>query len=403
MSKSILYFSQYFFPETGAASVRVTELTKYLKTYGRDVTVICPLENYPDGRLKKNDRFKFFKKEVINEVLVYRVRVLAFGRSKAIHHYLLYLSFVVSSFFCALFLSKRDIVVSTSPPLFVGIPGFLISVLKKSEFFLEVRDLWPESVKIVKKLDEKSHTIRIGEALERFLYLKAHKLIVVTQGFKSHIEKIVGKKNIVYIPNGEDIEDLKLPERSESLCKKLNIMPGVPVLGYYGIMGESQDLERFVYFAKKMPNEIQMLFVGFGSHFEKIRGIIAREKIENFILIDKVPRNELNEYYAICDIFLVNLKDELLFKKTIPSKVFVGLAIAKPILLGVDGEARSLVENSGAGKFFDNKDFLSFKKALNDIIYDLDFQRRALYAGPELINREFSRKKLSEKLNLHLS
>ena len=68
-------------------------------------------------------------------------------------------------------------------------------------------------------------------------------------------------------------------------------------------------------------------------------------------LLPQVPVEEISDYINACDVMLVPLAKDEIFSSFIPSKMFDYMACARPIILAVDGEARAIMEEAGAGVY----------------------------------------------------
>src|SRR5437764_400890 len=145
----ILYISQYFPPEMGAPSARVSELSRHWAKAGHEVTALTGFPNHPDGAVRAEYRARFWRgvcREKVNGVNVVRTWLLPFPNRKPYERILNYSSFSASAAVTSSFLERPDVVIATSPQLLVGLSGWWLSRLKKVPFVLEVRDLWPESL-----------------------------------------------------------------------------------------------------------------------------------------------------------------------------------------------------------------------------------------------------------------
>ncbi len=348
--KSILYITQYYTPEKGAASVRASDNIMAFSKLGHRVTVICPFSNYPDGKLPLEKYFKLYEKENIENITLYRLPILAFGRTRSIQHYLLYFSFVFTSFIFGLLCRKHDVIYCSSPPLFITLSAVLLSKIRRIKLVLEIRDLWPESVKVVNP-DISSKLIYWAEKIEKYAYLSADKIVVVTKGFINHINNITNNNKCFFAPNGYNFTSIDKQKDISLSREDLNLDLNKVTIGYFGILGASQSLSFVVDVAEKIT-EIQFLILGFGNEFSKIENYIKNKKVTNVILKEAVQPEILHNYISLIDIFFVSLVDTPLFEFALPSKIFQGMALEKPMLCGVTGEAAKVIEDSESGYVF---------------------------------------------------
>ena len=220
---------------------------------------------------------------------------------------------------------------------------------------MEVRDIWPESIKTVGVMKDNA-IIRYFEWQERRCYRSAAKVIVVTDTLKDVILHKV-KKNKVYVINNGVGKDLFQPMGKDvSLLKELQL-EGKCFIGYIGTHGLAHKLDFVLQCAKELDGKsnYHFLFIGAGAEKKNLLRLKEDLKLSNVTMLDSVAKNKVGKYISILDVALINLKKSELFEKAIPSKIFENAVMQIPILLGVDGEARSIIEKYHAGVFFDQK------------------------------------------------
>ncbi len=305
-----------------------------------------------------------------------------------------YISFSITSFFNALF-CECDIIVATSPQFFTALSGRTLSFVKRRPWVMEVRDLWPDSIKTVGAMND-GIVLRYFSKEEIWCYRSASKIVVVTDSFKREIvKKGISPDKIFVVKNGANLERFVPRKKSEELLRELGL-EGRRVLGYIGTLGMAHKLDFLLDCIKERP-DYSLLIVGEGAEKEKIRQKIKDESIKNVVLLDSVPKDKVAEYVALQDAALINLRRDPLFTTVIPSKIFETAAMGVPILLGVDGEARSIVEQYGAGLFYEPENKADFLEKLDTLfgspqIYD-DCRK-----GGQRLAIDFDRKKLAQKM-----
>lgn len=208
----ILMLSQYFYPEVGATQTRIYEFARNLINHGHEVTVITEVPNHPIGIIHEEYQGRLFILEELDGIRIIRVWVWARQKKSFLNRILFYLSYMVMSFFAGLyFKGKYNIIFATSPPLFVGVSGYLLSIFRRGRFVLDVRDLWPAAATALGELSNR-RIVRLAEKIEKILYKNADSIVAVTRGFCDFIEKRGGnRRKIHYIPNGT-VVDLFMPQ-----------------------------------------------------------------------------------------------------------------------------------------------------------------------------------------------
>jgi glycosyltransferase involved in cell wall biosynthesis len=399
----ILYISQYFHPEVGATTNRALANVRYLAKEGHDVTVLTEMPNHPKGIIFKGYTGKLFMTEKMEKFLVKRVLVFTSAKKNFITRMLFYISFAFwGSISAVVNWKKYDVVYVTSPPLFVGIIGLLlIFFYSKTKFIFEVRDLWPDAAIEMGELKSK-HFRKFSFALEKQLYTKADKIIAVTQRFKDRIvAKGFNEEKICVIRNGSDMQFEKKAVLEE-LKMKYNPDNQFIVI-YAGILGIAQNIKTILDAALILQKkEIRFILVGTGPEEKLLKDYSNGNIINNVVFTGQVPKDEISDYMSLADCGVIPLKNIPVFESTIPSKLFDYMSANLPILLGVRGEAKEILDDSKAGLGFepDNAEDLAEK-----ILYlsknSIEINKMA-DRGRKFVDANFNRNKLASRLEKEL-
>lgn len=396
----ILMLTQYFYPEVGATQTRIHEFARNLIDHGHDVTVITEVPNHPIGIVHEKYQGQLFIEEQYDGIRVIRVWVWAREKKNFANRILFYLSYMVMSFFAGLyFRGKYDVIFATSPPLFVGVSGYLLSIFKRGKFVLDVRDLWPAAATALGELSNK-RIIEMSEKIERILYKNADAIVAVTRGFCEFIGKKVGSgEKIHYIPNGT-VVDLFKPQAADEQLKRSLGLEGKFVVTFAGTLGIAQGLWSVVHAAKLLRHyeDIALLLIGDGPVKHSLIDLARGLKLNNIFFHPQVPINRINPYLNISDVLLVSLKDDVVFDTFIPSKMFDCMACGKPIILSVNGEARRIFEEARAGVAVAPEDFYEMSDAIVQLYEDPDLCRAQGENGRSFVIKNFSRREQALKL-----
>lgn len=397
---NILYITQYFPPDKGAAQARAWDTVKILSSSGHRVTVLTEFPNYPSGIVLPRYKLRCFEKEMYRGVSVIRVYVKASPRRNFVNRMLFYLSFFVFSIIAAMKLKdKYDLVFATSPPLFAAISGYTFSKLRRTRFVFEVRDLWVESAVALGELRNRAF-VRLSKGLADLCYQGASKIVVVTRGIRDYLEQRgIPPDRLCVIPNGvdlssfDDFHDRKSHKRGLSHQDKFIVL-------YAGLFGLAQGIETLVETVKLMRYEEKVLFllIGNGPLKEKLAQSLSSNGLNNVRLIDVMPREEVFRYIASADCCLVPLKKIDIFKTALPSKMFDAWACSKPIILSVDGEAREHLEKAKAGIWVEPENPNRIAQAIKYLFDNPEMCKRFGSNGREYVEKNFSRKVQAERL-----
>ncbi len=357
----IIFLTQYFPPEVGAPQNRLFATAQALSAHGAEITVLTAMPNYPEMRVHDGYRGRWKVAEEREGLRVIRSWIFVSKGRGIIARLMNYFSFVLSSLVVGLFnLKKSDVLFVESPPLFLGITAMWLARAKGAKLVFNVSDLWPESA-VQLGLVKNPLMIRLSTWLEMRCYRMAALITGQTQGIVADIHKRCPDKRVVWIPNGVDfsaMEEFMRGPADRSPLEKVGIGSGCLTFAYAGIIGHAQGLDVILRAASLLSDaNAGFLLIGAGPELERLKAVALEWKLTNVFFIDKMPRKELIGLLRSVDGVVVPLKKNDLFKGAIPSKIFEALALSKPVLLGVEGEAKQLfIEDGQAGLAFAPED-----------------------------------------------
>jgi len=287
----------------------------------------------------------------MNGIRVIRVWTYIAENSGFLKRTLDYFSFCIAAIIAS-FAIKTDIIIATSPHFFTALSGMIISKIKRKKWILEIRDLWPESIVTLGAIKNKK-IIRFLEKLEMTCYRSCDKIISVTNSFKKIIvSKGINREKIDIITNGVDLNLFYPKQKNKNLIDFLGLNNKF-VVGYIGTIGMAHALDFIVNAASFIDDkEIHIIIMGEGAEKANIKKLKSEKIINNVSILDSVSKEKIIDYISCIDVALINLKRSDLFNTVIPSKIFENAAMQKPILLGVDGESREIIEKYSAGLYF---------------------------------------------------
>lgn len=353
----LLILTQYFPPEIGAPQNRLYELAVRLQQKGADISVLTAMPNYPQMQIHQAYKGKFYSYEEMNSLKVHRAWIYVNKSKSIIIRLINYFSFVFSSLLIGLIkIKKHDILIVESPPLFLGITAYLLSRAKKAELVFNVSDLWPESAEKLGLVTNKS-MLKLSTYLEEFCYRKAALITGQTQGICKNISTRFPQKKVYWLKNGVDVNFYNTDKPIERNWREENGFSMEDfLLIYAGIMGYAQGLEVIIEAAKNLVNQgdIKFVFLGSGPEKEKLINLKNKFNLKNISFFEAVPKVKMQDILMATDASIIPLRKLDIFKGAIPSKIFENLALRKPIILGVEGEAKELfIDDAKAGLAFE--------------------------------------------------
>jgi glycosyltransferase involved in cell wall biosynthesis len=293
-------------------------------------------------------------------------------------------------------LQRSDIVIATSPQLLVGLTGWWISRLKRCPLVFEVRDLWPESLLASGIGRQDSILIRSLERLTSFLYRRSDRIVVVTEAFKENLMNRRGlpKEKIDVVENGVETE-LFAPDKDGAAIRAANGWDGRFIVSYIGTIGAAHGLDIILQAARRLHEILpQALFVlvGEGAEKETLRALAEQERLSNVLFLDQQPRDIIPFYINASDLCLVLLRNAELFTTVLPSKMLECMACARPVVLGVDGQARKILDQAQGGVHITPGDPEALAQAVMDLYRNPALRARLGENGRNFICAHYSRR-----------
>lgn len=343
----ILMLTQFFDPEP---TFKGLVFAKALAAEGHKVTVVTGFPNYPGGKVYPGYKIKPLQKENIDGIKVFRVPLYPNHGQSKIGRILNYISFCLSSFLALFILSfKNDVIYVYHPPATVGASAALAGFLTRTPFVLDIQDLWPDTLSATGMISN-SKILKVVDILCQWIYSRASQIAVLSPGFKRLLlDRGVPKEKIEVIYNWCDEQALQ----KQSFKTKADFgMENRFNVVFAGTMGKAQALKSVLEAARIVSSgnsKILFSFVGGGIEVENLKASVEKQGLKNVQFIPRMSMNEVGSVLQAADVLLVHLKNDPLFSITVPSKTQAYLAMGRPILMAVDGDAAELIKEPQAG------------------------------------------------------
>jgi len=369
----ILFLTDNFPPEVNAPASRTFEHAKHWVTLGHKVTVITCAPNFPDGKVFLGYKNRIWQSESIEGIRVIRVWTYMTSNDGLFKRVLDFLSFMFSSFIASLFIKRFDVVIGTSPQFFTACSAYMVGLIKRRPFVFELRDLWPETIRVVG--GSKSRILlTLLERLELFLYRKAKLVVAVTHSFKSNlVSRGIDPEKIEVVTNGVHLGQFNYDYKVRVILRKELGWSDNFVVSYIGTLGECQKLETVLKAAEychktSTYRDVRFLFVGSGSQRRNL--MQQAQELSNVKFLPQVPKEDVVGYWSATDLSIVHLVNHKMFESVIPSKIFESMAMQIPIALGVQGEAKTIINDNNVGLSFKPEDFMGLVGCIDVIMKD---------------------------------
>lgn len=402
----IQYWCQFFWPEISAPSRRLLDFGKVWQRRGHDVTVVTGMPNHPDGVTRQGYRGRVTMSERKDGIRVQRSWVYASANAAGVRKLIGHLSFAVSSLLMSGWRGRRpNVVVVSSPTFFVAFSAWAVARLRRAAFVFEVRDLWPEAFVDLGVLSP-GPVVRLLNALVLFLYRRADRVVVVTEAFAARIAGLgIPGERIVTITNGADVAWFAADVGEVAARRRRDLgLERRFVAAYIGAHGVSQGLMSVLDAAQAARDEaITFLLVGGGSERAALQSRCRERGLTNVVMLPPQPAESIREWYALADVCLVPLRDVPVFETFIPSKMFEIMAAGRPMVGAVRGEARDILERSGAAVLVSPEDPVALLDAVRSLVDAPQRCREMGAAGRAFVARHYSREALGARYERVLS
>ena len=399
---SILLISHYYPPEIGAPQARLSEMASTWAQSGNMVSVITCMPNHPNGVIHKKYRGHKYLVERINGVNIYRCQTYATPNKGVIRKLLGHLVFMFNAVRQYRFLAKSaNLILVSSPTFFSVFSAYVISKLYNKPYIFEVRDLWPAVFKELKVIKNK-YILLCLEKLELFLYQKSIKVVTVTKSFTENIiSRGIEKDKVSTITNGVDLQRFTPKKKNRGLIKSLSLKDKFIVL-YIGAHGISHGLDKILKVAELLQHkkEVHFLFVGDGAVKTDLIKISKKIKLDNVSFVPSQPKKSIPNYYSIADVVLVPLKNIPLFDQFIPSKMFEIMAMGKPIIGSVRGEAANILKKSEGALICEPESIKKISSHVLTIYENKNLRDQLGQNGLSFVRKNYDRHKLAKSYEM---
>jgi len=359
----LLVVTQFFPPDITAAAFRMADTLALLAAWGHDVRVLTavPHKARADAPEDEADRLD-------ERLRVYRSRVTSVGVGGLRRYVVHYLSFLAGSLCNGLRVRlggwRPEAIWASSPPIFAGLSGHMLSRLFRCPLVLDVRDIWPESAVAAGQLSPAGRAFAWGKRLEHYLYRRASRITCVAQPMRDYIARHTSAPiTIIYNGVGVSGESLAPP----AAVWKSN---GWRTLLYAGNLGRVQALDTVIRAFAELAGAGQadgwrLRLVGAGSVAEALRVQVRQAGMTARIAIEPPRSRETarREMERATLLFLC-LKPDPVLAATIPSKLFDYLLACRPIVAGIVGEGQEILQSTGANLCYDPASIDALKAAL---------------------------------------
>ena len=381
-NSKILMITQNFYPEIGSHANRMKNLFQLLESEGYDVSVLTTEPSYPNKHLY--DDKKFWNDPTLeDEIKIQRIKVknrkYALNMLNRLIHYL---EISIKMLFYILFnKQKYDVVLVTTPAIFIAFVGVIAKFRYRAKFILDVRDLWPESLKGVGVFNKKI-IINFFSILEIYLYKKATHIIINSFGFKDYIinKAKISANKITYIPNAARKYELNTTVKVHRIFRVI----------YTGNIGLAQDVEFLKSLVRKLnKNHILITIVGYGQKKNELQRFIQENKLTNATMVNPTTREECLNLNAEHDVGILSLNNIDVFDTVLPGKLIDYMISGIPVVAAVSGYSKEVIEKYETGFVSEKRDAYEIAKYILLLKNSPELREKLANNGINLIKEHF--------------
>lgn len=366
MSKRILIMTQWFDPEP---TFKGLLFARELVACGFEVEVITGFPNYPGGVLYEGYRLKLIQKEMIDGVLITRVPLFPSHDKSRLGRIANYISFAFSSLMYGLFIAKRpDVIYAYHPPLTVSISALIIKLFRRIPVVLDIQDMWPDTLKATGMITNVP-LLRFISKVCNLIYSSVTKIVVLSPGFKKLlINRGVPDSKIEIIYNWADEEVLRAI--TNETPKEIASIEGFKIL-FAGNVGQAQGLNIILDAALLLKDDVpklHFLVLGQGLQLGDLKKRANELNLNNVHFLSAVGMEKVGSFLSSADALLIHLNSDPLFEITIPGKTQAYMAVGKPIIMGLNGDAANLILRANCGVCFEPENSVALAEAAKSMM-----------------------------------
>lgn len=392
----VLIHTDEYYPTAQACAYRMQVFADTFMDLGNEVIVVTSTANMANGKMIKDGR----KEKIIYSPTV-RMR-----KKTAIMRLLNNMSFGITSIFSSVKAGKIDVVITTSPPPLVSLPGWLIAKFKGAKLIYDVRDIWPDVALEMGSFSEKSIYCRTFRAIAGFMYKHADVVTTVSPGKVKKVKKYVSYRmgrnsahsqieKVWFVGNGFD-ESIAMSDIDQETIDRYGLDNKFTCV-YIGNIGLAQGLDALLDIAANTKHkEVQFLCFGMGAEKETLEKRVRDEGLKNVKFCGVIEHDKVFTILSHAKISFISLKNSVM-KDSIPTKVYEALGIGCPVLLVAEGDAANIVDEAGLGRHVSPDETDKLVDVFDDMVTHYNDYSARKEDAIRLMYSKYSRQKIARE------
>ena len=376
----LLVITPHLQPDTAPTGVVVSAIVDRLGDLGHDVHVVTSLPWYADHRIADGWRGRPVRRGNHGDATVVRLHPFPSDKANLVARALGFVGFTGLATLAGLAArGPFDGVVAVSPPLTLGLAGWLVARRHRCPLVFNVQDVFPDVAVQVGAITS-TRAIRFFRALERFTYRRSDAVTVLSDDLAANVAAklepaglledtpSVAGLQVRVIPNFVDTEAIRPADRDTAYRAEHGLGDRTVVM-YAGNLGHSQSLDLLVGAARRHRHRDDVAYVanGGGVRADELREAAA--DLPNLTVVGYQPAERVPEVLVTADVHVVLLRAGL-GASSVPSKIYSALAAGRPLVASVDEgtEAARVLDEAGAGLAVPPDDLDAFVSAVERLV-----------------------------------
>lgn len=386
----IVYFYQYFATPKGSWGTRVYEFAKEWVEQGHEVTVVTSIYSKSDltaQKLIEDQVFEGINVKVINVTIDNKQ-----GFLKRIW------TFVQYSFLACFYALKlpADVVIASSGPITVGLPGLIANIFRGRKLVFEVRDLWPEGAIELGVLNNKTIQ-KIAYWFEKKCYKRSELVVALSPGMQQNIQKRFPKTNVISVPNSANISLFSNPKPKDKLPDFFMDKKVAIYTGNIGKVNNSELLLKTAQLLQKQGREdILILLIGEGQQKEWLLENSAG--LNTLKMQGLMPKSDLVAYVQNSIVSLVPLRGTPVLDTSSPNKLFESLAAGVPVVQTTQGWIKDFLKEEDCGTTVNADSAEELASVLIEYADNESLKTKQGEKGKEVAKAQFDKDHLAKKM-----
>lgn len=384
----LLVLCPHFEPDVAPTGVVITEIAHRLAEAGHELYVVTSLPWYEHHEIEAGWGGRPVRSERTEWGRITRVHPFPTDKRNIPARAAAFACFTGLVGLVAVFQRSRpDAVLAMSPPLTLGLSGWVAARLRRVPVVFNVQDVFPDVAVEVGAITDR-RVIRLLRWLERFIYRRCDAVTVLSDDLRDNVVAKIGPRHdnsVRVIPNFVDTARIVPAERRNGYREQFGLGDRTVVM-YAGNIGFSQPLELMIDAARHHRDRDDLVFVINGGGSGRPALEAAAADLDNVVFVDLQPRERLPEVLAAADVHVIALRRGLA-RASVPSKLYSVLAAGRPVLASIDDgtEVARVLQRTGAGVAVPPEDGNAFIKGLDEVLSDGDRCREMGRRGRDFV------------------